>query len=110
MRDSWFAGFGSQYLAVTWVGRDDNKPMGLSGGQGALQIWADFIKSVKMKAVKPVTPNNIEWRVSGGFTVPVIANRNSPPPTLHEKSFEQKSLANGKDAMTLITSPAPAKP
>lgn len=110
MRDSWFAGFGSQYLAVTWVGRDDNKPMGLSGGQGALQIWADFIKSVKMKAVKPVTPNNIEWRASGGFTVPFIANRNSPQPTLHEKSFEQKSLANGNDVLNLTTSPPPAKP
>ncbi len=105
MRDSWFAGFGSQYLAVTWLGRDDNKPMGLSGGQGALLIWGDFMKSIKLKAIKPVTPNNVEWRTtSGGTSVPFIANRTPSSPLFSptpEKSFGQKSVAKGDDIMSL---------
>lgn len=111
MRDSWFAGFGSQYLAVTWLGRDDNKPMGLSGGHGALLVWADFIKSIKMKAVKPMTPNNVEWRtISSGVSVPFITDRNPAAPMFSpsEKSFGQKSLANGSDVMSLT--PRPLKP
>ena len=42
-RDSWFAGFGSDTLAVAWVGRDDNAPTGLTGASGALPIWADIM-------------------------------------------------------------------
>jgi penicillin-binding protein 1B len=42
-RDSWFAGFGGDTLAVAWVGRDDNAPTGLTGASGALPIWADIM-------------------------------------------------------------------
>lgn len=38
-RDSWYAGFSADHLAVVWVGRDDNKPTGLVGATGALRIW-----------------------------------------------------------------------
>lgn len=38
-RDSWYAGFTGDHLAVVWVGRDDNKPTGLVGATGALRIW-----------------------------------------------------------------------
>lgn len=42
-RDSWFAGFGGDTLAVVWVGRDDNKETGLTGASGALPIWAEIM-------------------------------------------------------------------
>ena len=42
-RDSWFAGFGGDTLAVAWVGRDDNAPTGLTGASGALPIWSDIM-------------------------------------------------------------------
>ena len=45
-RDSWFAGFGNNHLAVVWVGRDDNKPIGLTGSAGALTIWAPIIANI----------------------------------------------------------------
>lgn len=44
-RDSWFAGFTGDKVAVAWVGRDDNFPMGLSGSTGAMPLWADVISS-----------------------------------------------------------------
>lgn len=33
-RDSWFVAIGDEYSVVSWVGRDDNKPMFLSGSSG----------------------------------------------------------------------------
>ncbi len=43
LRDSWFAGFAGDYLAVVWMGRDDNKSTGLSGSTGALKAWMAFM-------------------------------------------------------------------
>ena len=45
LRDAWFVGFTPELLAVVWVGYDDNQPLSLSGGQAALPIWTDFMKS-----------------------------------------------------------------
>ncbi len=42
-RDSWFAGFTNDHLAVVWVGHDDNTPTGLTGAAGALKIWASLV-------------------------------------------------------------------
>src|SRR5690606_25251706 len=39
LRDSWFAGFTGQHLAVVWLGRDDNKVANLAGASGALPVW-----------------------------------------------------------------------
>ena len=42
-RDSWFAGFSGDLLAVTWIGRDDNSGTGLTGSTGALKLWGHFM-------------------------------------------------------------------
>jgi penicillin-binding protein 1B len=47
LRDSWFAGFSNDLLAVTWVGNDGNASVGLTGGTGAAQIWARVMRSVE---------------------------------------------------------------
>ena len=44
LRDAWFVGFTPELLTVVWVGLDDNTPVGLSGSQAALPIWAAFMK------------------------------------------------------------------
>jgi len=44
LRDAWFAGFTEDRLAVVWVGRDDDRPLGLTGAQAALPIWTEFMK------------------------------------------------------------------
>nr|WP_319800152.1 penicillin-binding protein 1B [Psychrobacter sp. I-STPA6b] len=60
-RDAWFAGYSGNYVSVVWVGRDDNKPIGLSGGSGALPVWIDYMKRLKLSPVAPVQPDGIEW-------------------------------------------------
>ncbi|MDM4770075.1 penicillin-binding protein 1B [Solimonas sp. SE-A11] len=59
-RDSWFAGFGADRVAVIWVGRDDNKPTGLSGANGALPIWSQVMKDLNARGLDPVPPPDVE--------------------------------------------------
>jgi penicillin-binding protein 1B len=42
-RDGWFAGFTSNLVCVVWVGFDDNRDLGLTGGTAVAPIWADFM-------------------------------------------------------------------
>ena len=60
-RDAWFAGYSGNYVSVVWVGRDDNKPIGLSGGTGALPVWLDYMKRLKLTPVAMAQPEGIEW-------------------------------------------------
>lgn len=59
-RDSWFAGFGADRVAVVWVGRDDNQPTGLSGASGALPIWARVMRDLRVRGLDPIPPPGIE--------------------------------------------------
>jgi penicillin-binding protein 1B len=47
-RDAWCAGFSDELLAVVWVGRDDNAPLGMTGAEAALPIWTDFMKGASL--------------------------------------------------------------
>lgn len=49
-RDSWFVGASGNYLAVVWVGRDDNKPTGLTGASGALKVWEAMMKQLTLQS------------------------------------------------------------
>jgi penicillin-binding protein 1B len=40
-RDAWFIGFNPDFLALAWVGFDNNRPLKLGGSALALPIWAD---------------------------------------------------------------------
>ncbi len=60
-RDSWFAGFTGQHVASVWIGRDDNKPTNLTGGSGALRVWADLMKVLPTKPLKPKRPSKIRY-------------------------------------------------
>jgi penicillin-binding protein 1B len=61
-KDSWFAGFTGSYLAVVWVGYDDNRPTGLTGAAGALPVWIDTLSTLKSSSFQPVPPETVEDR------------------------------------------------
>ena len=58
-RDSWFAGFGQDVLAVVWLGRDDNGPTPLTGATGALQVWTDFMRKADPLPLDMPMPENV---------------------------------------------------
>jgi penicillin-binding protein 1B len=64
-RDSWFAGFTGSYLAVAWVGYDDNRVTGLTGALGALPVWIDTLAHLKSASFQPVPPESVEDRWIG---------------------------------------------
>ena len=43
-RDAWFVGYSPNLLALVWVGFDDGTAAGLSGSEGALPIWSEFMR------------------------------------------------------------------
>ncbi len=63
LRDSWFAGFGADKLAVVWLGLDDNKPAGLTGASGALRVWGDLMARIGVHSLPPGPPplTQIQW-------------------------------------------------
>ncbi len=58
-RDSWFAGFSQDLLAVVWLGRDDNGKTSLTGATGALQVWADFMRRADPLPLQMSMPDNV---------------------------------------------------
>jgi penicillin-binding protein 1B len=60
LRDSWFAGFSGDRVAVVWVGRDDNQPTGLTGASGAMTVWGGLMARLDPEPVVPLQPENIE--------------------------------------------------
>jgi penicillin-binding protein 1B len=59
-RDSWFAGFSGDLLAVTWLGRDDNGVTGLTGSTGALKVWAHFMAQASHRSLGYRMPDGIQ--------------------------------------------------
>lgn len=63
-KDAWFSGFHPDLVAITWLGFNDNRPLGKdeTGGKAALPIWIDFMaKALKdMPTRELVVPADIE--------------------------------------------------
>jgi len=63
-RDAWFVGYTPGLVVGVWVGFDDGAPLGLTGSQAALPIFADFLR----EALGPEgdrdfrVPGGLEWR------------------------------------------------
>ena len=61
LRDSWFAGFTGDLVAVAWVGRDDNAPIHLGGASAALPLWLDLMTRLEPQPLALAEPVGIEW-------------------------------------------------
>jgi penicillin-binding protein 1B len=55
-RDGWFAGYTKDYIAIAWVGYDDNRDLNMEGAKSALPIWTNFM----LKAQQLYPPRNMD--------------------------------------------------
>lgn len=60
-RDSWFAGFTGDRLAVVWLGRDDNSQLPFTGASGALRVWTEFMRRERPEPFIATRPAGIEY-------------------------------------------------
>jgi penicillin-binding protein 1B len=60
LRDSWFAGFSNDHLIVTWLGADDNRPIGLTGSTGAARIWAAVLNALEATPYDAPAPDTLD--------------------------------------------------
>ena len=70
-RDSWFAGWTGDHLAVIWVGNDQNKETGLYGGTGAMRVWSAIFSRLPSAPLQ-VGDKGIDWQF--------IVNQNTTDP------------------------------
>ncbi len=59
LRDSWFAGFTGNHVAVAWIGRDNDGPTGLTGAMGAMSVWGSAMSRLRQQPLKPPRPADI---------------------------------------------------
>jgi len=91
-RDAWFIGFTPKTLALTWIGFDDNTPIGLSGGEGAAPIWARYMiaETAGQPNVDFLVPPGIAFvqvdETSGGLGVPQC-----PPNVVIQEAFKDST-------------------
>ena len=60
-RDAWFVGIDGRELVVTWVGRDDNAPINMTGSQAAMQLYMEYLDLRRPIAQTLTPPSDIEW-------------------------------------------------
>jgi penicillin-binding protein 1B len=103
-RDSWFAGFSGDRLTVVWLGRDDNKPTGLSGGSGALRVWMDLMAKLKLEPLDAPPPDDVTkiWvEPRSGLRLSDGCRRGQPVPFL---------VGSEPSGVTSCAPPAPRRP
>jgi penicillin-binding protein 1B len=103
-RDSWFAGFTGNRLAVVWLGRDDNAPLPFTGSGGALRAWTSYMANETLESFTAVAPEGIEYlwidQESGDLSAETCAGAQQLPfllgtgPTLSVDCIGQNQDAN----------------
>jgi penicillin-binding protein 1B len=60
-RDSWFAGWTGDHLAVVWVGNDQNQTTGLYGATGGMRVWSSLFSRLPTAPLK-VGDDGLDWQ------------------------------------------------
>jgi penicillin-binding protein 1B len=88
-RDAWFIGFTPRTVALTWIGFDDNAPVGVSGSDGAVPIWGRFMREITRTQADgdfPIPQGMVFARIdamAGGLALPTC-----PPADVVMQSFK----------------------
>lgn len=129
-KDSWFAGFSGQHVMTVWVGRDDSKPTNMTGGTGALKVWADMMKVMPSQPLKVGQSSRLIWvdvdaatgllfNPACGKSVKIPFIRGTQPQKISycaEPQLEAPASETGvpaaapTQARPAATTPAPARP
>jgi penicillin-binding protein 1B len=94
LRDSWFAGFAGDYLAVVWMGNDNNSSAGLTGSSGALKVWSEFIVRASHRPLDFSVPPGISYHwvdSDTGFLSRETCENSRYVPFLQGSAPEQRS-------------------
>jgi penicillin-binding protein 1B len=67
LRDAWFIGYTPDLVIGVWVGADDASPIGFTGSEAALPIWATIMQSAVRRS--PPTP----FRVPAGIVMTPVS-------------------------------------
>ncbi len=59
-RDSWYAGYTGDHLAVIWIGNDKNESTGLYGATGAMRVWSKLFQKMPSKPLR-ISGDGFEW-------------------------------------------------
>ncbi|MEL1265552.1 penicillin-binding protein 1B [Pseudoxanthomonas putridarboris] len=60
-RDSWYAGYTGDHLAVVWMGNDQNEQTGLYGATGAMRVWSGLFARLPSAPLK-VSGKGLDWQ------------------------------------------------
>jgi penicillin-binding protein 1B len=60
-RDSWYAGYTGDHLAVVWMGNDKNEQTGLYGSTGAMRVWSGIFRHLPSKPLR-VSDKGLDWQ------------------------------------------------
>ena len=60
-RDSWYAGYTGDHLAVIWMGNDQNAQTGLFGATGAMRVWSGIFTRLPSAPLR-VNGKGLDWQ------------------------------------------------
>ncbi|WP_457317887.1 penicillin-binding protein 1B [Stenotrophomonas sp. P5_B8] len=60
-RDSWYAGYTGDHLAVIWMGNDQNEQAGLYGATGSMRVWSGIFQRLPSAPLK-VSSKGLDWQ------------------------------------------------
>lgn len=64
-RDSWYAGYTGDHLAVVWMGNDKNEQTGLYGATGGMRVWSNLFARLPSTPLK-VSGKGLDWQWVAG--------------------------------------------
>ncbi|WP_068547801.1 penicillin-binding protein 1B [Thalassotalea crassostreae] len=101
LRDSWFVGFDQKSVVTSWIGRDDNKPMGLTGSSGALTLFSNYLAAQGSNSRFDLIPDGIEFATfelaTGNVVLDDCANVEQYPAITSGIFISEQCLEKRKD-------------